>query len=61
MWLDSSVIPEFVSSKAYEDIERGISLPRKTITLDRIKILEGTEWVINEAAPKTFDPFSNFF
>lgn len=61
MWLDSSVIPEFVSSKAYEEIERGINLPRKAVTLDRIKILEGTEWVVNEAAPKTFDPFSNFF
>lgn len=60
MWLDDSVIPEFVSSKAFEDIKRGINLPRKQITLDRIKILEGTEWVVSTASPKTFDPFSNF-
>jgi len=60
MWLDSSVIPSFVSDKSLAEIERGMGLPKKNVTLDRIKILEGTEWIVSEASPKFFDPFNNF-
>jgi len=60
MWLDHSVIPDWVTQKAQNEIERGMSLPRKSITLDRIKILDGTEWATAQSAPKTFDPFADF-
>jgi 5'-3' exonuclease len=60
MWLDWSVIPEWVRRNAEDDIQRGISLEKKSITYDRIKILEGTEWVTTNTAPKNFDPFANF-
>lgn len=60
MWLDWSVIPEWVRRNAEDDIQRGISLEKKSITYDRIKILEGTEWVTANTAPKNFDPFANF-
>lgn len=60
MWLDRSVIPEWVRRNAEDDIQRGISLEKKSITYDRIKILEGTEWVTTNTAPKNFDPFANF-
>ena len=60
MWLDETVIPSWVTSNVRKEISRGISLPRKSAVLDRIKILEGTEWETTQAAPKTFDPFANF-
>jgi 5'-3' exonuclease len=61
MWLDKAVIPEWVTQKTIQEIDRGMSLPRKTVTIDRIKILEGTDWVNTQSAPKGFDPFANFF
>ncbi len=60
MWLDSAVIPDWVKRNSGQEIERGISLEKKAITFDRIKILEGTEWVGTSGAPKSFDPFANF-
>jgi len=60
MWLDSSVIPGWVKRNSDLEIERGISLEKKAITFDRIKILDGTEWVATSGAPKSFDPFANF-
>ena len=59
MWLDETVIPSWVTSNVQKEISRGISLPRKPAILDRIKILEGTDWETTQAAPKTFDPFAN--
>lgn len=60
MWLDSSVIPDWVKRNSNSEIKRGISLEKRTITFDRIKILEGTEWVGTSGAPTSFDPFANF-
>jgi hypothetical protein len=60
LWLDIDVIPDFVKDSCEIEIERGISLDKKTVTLDRIKILEGTEWVTPNYQPKGFDPFENF-
>jgi 5'-3' exonuclease len=60
MWLDSSIIPERVSLSTEIDIERGLKMPKKSVTLDRIKILEGTDWVNSNYQPKGFDPFENF-
>lgn len=60
MWLDKSVIPSFVVDGCTEEVHRGINLPRKNVTLDRIKILEGTSWVEATPVPKSFDPFANF-
>ena len=60
MWLDETVIPAWVTNKVQDEISRGIDLPRKSITLDRIKILEGTDWATTQSAPKTFDPFADF-
>lgn len=60
MWLNSEVIPDFVKDSCESEIERGISLDKKSVTLDRIKILEGTEWVTVNYQPKGFDPFENF-
>jgi len=59
MWLDPEVIPEGIRNSCYLEIERGIKLERKSVTLDRIKILEGTEWVTLGYQPKGFDPFEN--
>ena len=59
MWLDQLMIPDFVASGCNSEIGRGISLPKKTVTLDRIKILEGTEWVTSGYQPKGFDPFEH--
>jgi 5'-3' exonuclease len=59
MWLDPEVIPSFVSDNCYLETERGIKLEKKAITLDRIKILDGTEWVATGYQPKEFDPFKN--
>jgi 5'-3' exonuclease len=61
MWLDPNMIPEYVTEEMEKEIERGIKLPKKNITLDRIKILEGTEWILPEnSTPNQFDPFSYF-
>lgn len=60
MWLDKTVIPDWVTRKTVDEIERGMSLPRKPVTIDRIKILDGTDWVNTQSAPKSFDPFANF-
>ena len=60
MWLDKSVMPEFVSENCNSEICRGMELPRKNVTTDRVKLLEGTSWVTTPSAPKAFDPFSNF-
>ena len=60
LWLDTDVIPDFVKDSCELEIERGISLDKKSVTLDRIKILEGTEWVTSNYQPKGFDPFENF-
>lgn len=59
MWLDDSVIPNWVIEKCKAEIVRGINLPRKSITLDRVKIIEGTDWASAPSAPKTFDPFAD--
>jgi hypothetical protein len=59
MWLNQLMIPDFVASGCNLEIERGVSLLRKPITLDRIKILEGTEWVTSGYQPKGFDPFEH--
>ncbi len=60
MWLDKTVIPMEVIRGAVAELKRGISLERKPITLDRVKILEGTNWVAKSSAPSQFDPFKNF-
>jgi 5'-3' exonuclease len=60
MWLDRSVMPEFVIENCTTEISRGMELPKKNVSIDRIKILEGTSWVTSPSVPKTFDPFSNF-
>jgi len=60
MWLDKTVIPMEVTTRAVEEIRRGISLEKKPITLDRVKILEGTTWVSKSTAPSQYDPFKNF-
>ena len=59
MWLNSSMIPDFVANGCGDEISRGISLEKRTVTLDRIKILEGTEWVTSGYQPKGFDPFEH--
>jgi hypothetical protein len=59
MWLDDTVFPDKVVSDSEAEIERGISLERKSITLDRIKILEGTNWISPNYSPSSFDPFAN--
>lgn len=60
MWLDKTVIPSEVIQETVSELKRGISLPKKTITLDRVKILEGTNWISSQNAPSQFDPFKNF-
>jgi 5'-3' exonuclease len=59
MWLDPEVIPEGIRKNCYTETERGFKLERKSITLDRIKILEGTEWITQGYHPKGMDPFEN--
>ena len=53
------MIPDFVSGGCGDEISRGVSLEKRTVTLDRIKILEGTEWVTSGYQPKGFDPFEH--
>jgi 5'-3' exonuclease len=60
MWLDSEVMPEFVTESCKEELSRGMELPKKNITIDRIKILDGTVWTTEVSVPKAFDPFANF-
>ncbi len=60
MWLDSLVIPEWVRRNSSDEIKRGVALEKRTVSFDRIKILEGTEWISSGTAPKNFDPFANF-
>ena len=60
MWLDKTVIPSEVISGSIEELKRGISLEKKSITLDRVKIIEGTNWVSSQNAPSQFDPFKDF-
>lgn len=57
MWLDKMVMPDWVISSVLAEIKRGINLDRRSITLDRIKILEGTEWVTTTSIPKMYNPF----
>jgi len=59
MFLDSTALPEEVISSMSDEVERGISLPRKSITLDRIKILDGSTWVSANFQPSSFDPFAD--
>lgn len=59
MWLDVNVIPEKIHFDAELDIQRGLKMEKKSVTLDRIKILEGTDWVNSSYQPKGFDPFEN--
>jgi hypothetical protein len=56
MWLDSNMIPEYVTQEMENEILRGIELPRRNVTIDRIKILEGSEWISVDQTPKEFDP-----
>jgi 5'-3' exonuclease len=60
MWLDKSVMPDFVVEYCNDEISRGMELSKKNVTIDRIKILEGTTWATTPSAPKAFDPFANF-
>jgi hypothetical protein len=59
MWLNQHVIPDFVKVECINEIERGTALGRKSITLDRIKILDGTDWNTSGYQPKGFDPFED--
>lgn len=59
LWLDPFIIPGFIKDSCDGEIERGIELEKKSVTLDRIKILEGTEWITPNYQPKGFDPFEN--
>jgi hypothetical protein len=59
MWLDESVIPADIMNSMVEEVGRGLSIERKNITLDRIKILEGTNWVSQSYNPSNFDPFAD--
>jgi 5'-3' exonuclease len=60
MWLDKTVIPSEVIQETVAELKRGISLTKKSITLDRVKILEGTSWIGSQNVPSQFDPFKNF-
>lgn len=57
--LNPQVIPENIRGACYLEIERGMGLEKRTVTLDRIKILDGTEWVTPGYQPKGFDPFED--
>ena len=60
MWLDRKVMPDFVSESCDVEVLRGMEIPKKNITIDRVKILEGTDWAAEPSVPKSFDPFANF-
>jgi hypothetical protein len=53
-------MPGFVTESCNEELTRGMELPKKNITIDRIKILDGTVWTTEVSVPKAFDPFANF-
>ena len=57
MWLDLEVIPKRVTENCDLEIKRGIELKRFSMPLDRIKILEGSEWVDPNYVPDSFNPF----
>lgn len=57
MWLSEWSIPVDVMEEIDENISYSTSLPRKNVTLDRIKILEGTEWIDSTPSPTSYDPF----
>ena len=60
MWLDRKVMPDFVISSCDAEVLRGMEIPKKNVTIDRVKILEGTDWMAEPSVPKSFDPFANF-
>jgi hypothetical protein len=60
MWLDRKVMPDFVSESCDIEVLRGIEIPKRNVTIDRVKILEGTNWASEPSVPKAFDPFANF-
>ena len=60
MWLDRKVMPDFVSESCDAEVLRGIEIPKRNVTIDRVKILEGTNWASEPSVPKAFDPFANF-
>lgn len=65
MWLDANSYPHYVLSGINEEVKRGLLLEKQNVTLDRIKILQGTNWVdsagdINENAPSEYNPFKLF-
>ena len=60
MWLDRKVMPDFVSESCDAEVVRGMEIPKRNVTIDRVKILEGTDWAAEPSVPKSFDPFANF-
>lgn len=60
MWLDQSVIPPDLRKLCNNEIDRGSAKPKKNVTLDRIKILEGSIWINSNIQPKEVDPFAFF-
>lgn len=61
MWLDKLMIPGKISLSCSEEIKRGLEKPKKNLSIDRIKILEGTEWFSTSYQPAGFDPFENLY
>lgn len=60
MWLNESVLPSDVLMGMEKSIDRGMGIVRINPVLDRIKILNGTNWLIeggSNSAPSQFDPF----
>ena len=58
MWLDKTVIPLDVIGLVLKDMKRGISMERRAIIIDRIKILEGTTREDTQGVPSIFNPFN---
>lgn len=57
MWLDKKILPADLIDLSMEELERGSLLPKKNITFDRLKILEGSDWITTGFVPKDFNPF----
>jgi 5'-3' exonuclease len=57
MWLNERVIPDYVTKGCLLEIDRGLALPKKSLIFDKIKILEGSDWITPGFAPKGFNPF----
>lgn len=60
MWLNESVLPSDVLMGMEKSIDRGMGIVRINPVLDRIKILNGTNWLIeggSNSSPSQFDPF----